>query len=68
MHDKIMPILNETKWILYFHFGGLLVHYSGSHLDYFNIFYKKKKVKLAQKNPAKNNWREYCRINTLLFR
>lgn len=43
MHDKIMPILNETKWILYFHFGGLLVHYSGSHLDYFNIFYKKKK-------------------------
>lgn len=42
MHDKIMPILNESNWILYFHFGGLLVHYSGSHLDYFNIFYKKK--------------------------
>lgn len=43
MCDKIMLILNEVKQILYFHVSELLVHYSGSHLDYLNKF--KKKVK-----------------------
>lgn len=42
MHDKIMLIFNEAKQILYFHFSGLLVHYSGSHLDYFNKLKKKR--------------------------
>ena len=43
MHDKIMPTLNEAKKILYFHYGVLSVHCSGSHLDCFNIFYQKQK-------------------------
>lgn len=42
---KIVLILNQVKRILYLHFGGLLVHYSGSHLDYFSIFYREKESK-----------------------